>query len=196
MIERLFYFLSTLFSRSQNYKKSNPKHVKSMPCNYYNAGRCSHSKTHETRGVLYKHVCSACLPQASLLVTQRPNAFLKIKKFQKTIERQKRRVYYSLVVSKSSQESNMDKHTALCHFSRYKAYQKTNANKSYADALKFGKHSPVNVKSNAYQIKKNKSSDLGTECVKTNIIKTPANLVSVTTCFTKIYKQKSPESIT
>ena len=45
---------------NQNPKKSNPKHMKSMPCNYYNAGTWSYSKTHETRGVLYKHVCAAC----------------------------------------------------------------------------------------------------------------------------------------
>ena len=44
----------------QNHKKSFQKNIKSMTCNYFNAGICSHSKTHETRGVLYKHVCSAC----------------------------------------------------------------------------------------------------------------------------------------
>ena len=45
---------------SQSSKKLGPKHAKSMTCNYFNAGTCSHTKTHETRGVLYKHVCSAC----------------------------------------------------------------------------------------------------------------------------------------
>ena len=45
---------------NQNPQKLNPKHSRSMPCNYYNAGSCSHTKTHETRGVLYKHVCAAC----------------------------------------------------------------------------------------------------------------------------------------
>ena len=42
---------------SQSIKKLGPK---SMTCNYFNAGTCSHAKTHETRGVLYRHVCSAC----------------------------------------------------------------------------------------------------------------------------------------
>ena len=37
------------------------KAVKSMPCQFFNAGLCLHSQTHETKGVLYKHVCSACL---------------------------------------------------------------------------------------------------------------------------------------
>ena len=81
-------------------------------------------------------------------------------------QRQNTRVYYSLVVSKARQQSNIDKHTAFRYFSRYKAYQKTIPNKSYADALKFGKHSPVNVKSNAYQITKNKRFDLVKDCVK------------------------------
>ena len=45
---------------SQSSKKVGPKHAKSMTCNYFNAGSCSHTRTHETRGVVYKHVCSAC----------------------------------------------------------------------------------------------------------------------------------------
>ena len=47
-------------SSSHSHKKASQKHPKSMTCNYFNVGTCSHSKTHETRGVLYKHVCSAC----------------------------------------------------------------------------------------------------------------------------------------
>ena len=43
----------------QAQKKHNQKHAKSMTCNYFNVGTCSHSKTHETRGILYKHLCSA-----------------------------------------------------------------------------------------------------------------------------------------
>ena len=39
-------------------KKS--KATKSMPCQFFNAGSCLHPQTHETKGVLYKHVCSAC----------------------------------------------------------------------------------------------------------------------------------------
>ena len=31
-----------------------------MPCQYFNQGTCSHSKSHGTRGVSYNHVCSAC----------------------------------------------------------------------------------------------------------------------------------------
>ena len=39
-------------------KKS--KATKSMPCQFFNAGSCLHPQTHKTKGVLYKHVCSAC----------------------------------------------------------------------------------------------------------------------------------------
>ena len=29
-------------------------------CVFYKKGRCTHKQTHETKGVLYKHVCMAC----------------------------------------------------------------------------------------------------------------------------------------
>ena len=47
---------------------SNPKNqdrahfapAKFTPCIYYNRNACSQTKTHETKGVLYRHICSAC----------------------------------------------------------------------------------------------------------------------------------------
>ena len=33
---------------------------KTMPCVYYNQGTCAQSKNHETKGTLFKHICSAC----------------------------------------------------------------------------------------------------------------------------------------
>ena len=33
------------------------KTTKSMPCTYFNQGTCLQKKSHETRGVLYKHLC-------------------------------------------------------------------------------------------------------------------------------------------
>ena len=69
---------------TQNHKKSNSKQMKSMPCNYYNAGTCSHSKTHETRGVLYKHVCAACFATGIFLAAQRLNVGPRNKKLSKT----------------------------------------------------------------------------------------------------------------
>ena len=41
-------------------KKFGQKNSKSTPCQYYNQGTCHQSKTHETRGVVYRHICSAC----------------------------------------------------------------------------------------------------------------------------------------
>ena len=40
--------------------KSFVKTQKTMPCVYFNQGTCPHSKNHETKGTLYKHICSAC----------------------------------------------------------------------------------------------------------------------------------------
>ena len=48
---------------SANYSVANKRTAKvtrSMPCTYYNQGTCMQQKTHETRGVLYKHICAAC----------------------------------------------------------------------------------------------------------------------------------------
>ena len=36
------------------------KNIKSMPCQFFNQGTCTHNSTHETRGVLYRHICSSC----------------------------------------------------------------------------------------------------------------------------------------
>ena len=33
---------------------------KSTPCVYYNKGTCVQKATHETKGVLYKHICASC----------------------------------------------------------------------------------------------------------------------------------------
>ena len=105
-------------------------------------------------------------------------------------------MYYSSVVSKARQESNMDKDTALLYFFKTKSYQKTIPNKSYADVLKFGKTIPVNVKSNASQFKENKCSDAVKECVKITTTETPVNQVNATTCFNTIYKREYQKPIT
>ena len=40
--------------------KKYSKVTKLMPCTYYNQGSCLQNKSHETRGVLYKHICASC----------------------------------------------------------------------------------------------------------------------------------------
>ena len=51
-------------SNNQHSKVSNSRFSnrpkKTMPCVYYNQGSCSQSKSHETKGIFYKHICSAC----------------------------------------------------------------------------------------------------------------------------------------
>ena len=46
-----------------SYKKFG-KTTKSMPCTYFNQGTCIQKKSHETRGVLYKHTCASCFAAA------------------------------------------------------------------------------------------------------------------------------------
>ena len=46
--------------QNSTFKKFGSKVTKSMPCQFFNQGSCSHQKSHETRGTLYKHICSSC----------------------------------------------------------------------------------------------------------------------------------------
>ena len=41
-------------------RKKFSKVTKSMPCTYFNQGSCLQTKSHETREVLYKHICASC----------------------------------------------------------------------------------------------------------------------------------------
>ena len=45
---------------SSSSKKLSQKTNRYMPCTFYNQGTCSYSRTHDTKGVTYKHICSAC----------------------------------------------------------------------------------------------------------------------------------------
>ena len=51
---------NTSVLQNPSVKKFSGKMTRSMPCNYYNQDSCVHDKTHETKGVIYKHICSAC----------------------------------------------------------------------------------------------------------------------------------------
>ena len=44
-------------SGKKNAVKVGPR---SMPCQFFNHMKCAHSNTHETRGVVYKHICAHC----------------------------------------------------------------------------------------------------------------------------------------
>ena len=41
-------------------KKSIVTVSRSMPCQLFNQGSGSHANTHETRGIVYKHICAHC----------------------------------------------------------------------------------------------------------------------------------------
>ena len=50
---------------SNNAKKNTVRSSRTMLCQFFNQGTCSHSATHETKGVSYKHVCSFCFTSAN-----------------------------------------------------------------------------------------------------------------------------------
>ena len=41
-------------------RKNGQKHTKTMICTYFNQNTCNFNKTHETKGVLYQHICASC----------------------------------------------------------------------------------------------------------------------------------------
>ena len=47
-----------------NNGKKFTKITKTIPCTYFNQGTCLQKKSHETRGVLYKHICASCFASA------------------------------------------------------------------------------------------------------------------------------------
>ena len=54
----------TISSQNFNTGKKFGKITKSMPCTYFNQGTCLQKKSHETRGVVYKHICASCFASA------------------------------------------------------------------------------------------------------------------------------------
>ena len=47
-------------SSNQNSKSQVHRTNRSNPCLYFNKGTCTHATTHDTKGITYKHICSAC----------------------------------------------------------------------------------------------------------------------------------------
>ena len=45
---------------NQNSRKFGNKTSRTVPCIYFNQNTCNQSRTHETKGVVYRHICSAC----------------------------------------------------------------------------------------------------------------------------------------
>ena len=50
----------SVMSEQSNGNKKYAKVTTSMPCTYYNQGSCLQTKSLETSGVLYKHICASC----------------------------------------------------------------------------------------------------------------------------------------
>ena len=107
----------------------------------------------------------------------------------------KSRIYYSSVIEKARQDCNIDKHKACYYFARNKAYQKATANRSYADALKFGKS--VTFHSGCSEPLPRKQTTANNVKANTKSInaETPANRVHVTKCLIKVNERQYQKPI-
>ena len=67
----------------QNANKTGQRNNKSMPCVFYNKGTCNQPKTHETRGILYRHISSACFTNGKAFSHSEIECKNKLKKLSK-----------------------------------------------------------------------------------------------------------------
>ena len=68
---------------SQNSKKFGTKIPKTVPCLYFNQNTCNQSKTHETKGVMYRHICLACYTNGKAFNNSEVDCKNKLKKHSK-----------------------------------------------------------------------------------------------------------------
>ena len=68
---------------AQNLTKIGQKPVKSMPCIYYNQGTCNQPRTHETKGIVYRHICSVCFASGKAFNHSEVDCKNKLKKLSK-----------------------------------------------------------------------------------------------------------------
>ena len=90
--------------------------------------------------------------------------------------------------------SYLDNCRALCHFASFKAFQPVAANRTYAEALSYGKKCNSHIdhdKESEVLITSQKKGN--TKCGSTPMIQTK---ISVTKCFNKIYKHKQLYCVT
>ena len=114
----------------------------------------------------------------------------------RTTQRQKTKVYYSSVVAKAREQSNIDKNSALTYFYKQKAYQTTSGNRSYADALKYGKNTLPRADNTLLPVSRITRPDPVKQGVSTKIPRPAGNRPNVTTCFNKSYNQHPATHIT
>ena len=50
-----------LFQTAKKRNYSVGKSTKTMPCIYFNEGKCKFQKSHETAGTFFRHICTACM---------------------------------------------------------------------------------------------------------------------------------------
>ena len=92
-------------------------------------------------------------------------------------------------LANARQQSNIDKNLALTYFYKQKAYQTTSGNRSYADALKYGKNTLSRADNTLVPVSRNTRPDLVKQGVSTKIPRPAGIRPNVTTCFNKSYNQ-------
>ena len=131
--------------------KTQPKTSKALPCTYYNQGTCSFARTHDTKGVTYKHICAACFAMGGKTYPH-PENECRTKNRKKCYKKQigrgmevpghaltyKTRMFHNNILSNSKLEYQASKNLAFKWFYGWKTYQKTVPGKTYAQALSFG----------------------------------------------------------
>ena len=100
------------------------------------------------------------------------------------------------MVAKAREQSNIDKNSALTYFYKQKAYQTTSPNRSYADALKYGKTTRLRADHTFVTVGPIRRPDPVKQNSFTAIPRTAGNRPNVTTCFNKSHNQHPAMHIT
>ena len=67
----------------QNFKTFSQKFGKTMPFIFYNQGTCNQPKTHETKGIVYRHICAMCFTNGKAFNHAKVDYKNKLKKLSK-----------------------------------------------------------------------------------------------------------------
>ena len=135
-------------SLNQNSKFQNKKPTRVTPCLYFNKGSCTHTKSHDTKGILYKHICAACyttsgrtFPHPETKCRNKTKRNLSKKRINKGMitgshtRHSRDRYFYTRNNEHAMEECRASKSLVTTWYNRFKTFNNTVSHKTYAQVL-------------------------------------------------------------
>ena len=121
------------------------KITKNMPCIFYNQGTCNQPRTHETKGIVYRHICAACFTNGKTFAHPQVDCKNKLQKSSKkrislaahvlSTHAYSHRNFYNSKIPNASHNCQTTKKQALHWYNTWAAFQNVRPHKTYAQAL-------------------------------------------------------------